>query len=233
LSDIQRALVAYGDPASRVTSLRQSGALAPARRLDRQLGSREPSRVLTEWRAVTTAAYTLGVQIAAYDREMRRAAEIVRVRGRLRDLPTQLPLRDGRLIVAEAGVGSLDLLLEAVGVLSMVLLSDPVQLLLTADALLGKVRNARAFLNRRADPLASVSAREALEVLRAFGSSDMGEPDTQIIVSRGEKQALDRQPKLGTQARATLVTDQFHAEGGRITHVRIRDDGTADIVVIE
>jgi hypothetical protein len=70
----------------------------------------------------------------------------------------------------------------------MVLLSDPVQLLLTADALLGKARNVRVWLNREDDPLASISTRDAPEVLRSVAptaaSGAHGGPDAVIEVTK-------------------------------------------------
>jgi hypothetical protein len=179
------------------------------------------------------------MELADYDRECRRAVALLRLRGRIVHLPRPIPLRDGHLTVVDAAAGSVDLVIEAVGVVALVLTSNPVQLLLTADAILGKVRSVRAWMRQRSDPLAGVSARNALAVLREFGSIEdapgIGQADHVIRAkskARHESYATDDLvlPEAGVDFQ---LTKDRRARGHRITHIRARPDGTIDILLIE
>jgi hypothetical protein len=79
------------------------------------------------------------------DREFRRAAAIVGARA-YHGLPAPLSTRYGGLSIREANVGSLELILDPYGVLRDLLLSDPLQMAVTAYALLGGARKILARL---------------------------------------------------------------------------------------
>jgi hypothetical protein len=144
-------------------------------------------------------------------------------------------LRDGRFEIVAASAGSLEVVFDAVGLLAMVLLSNPVQLLLTADALLGHLRSARVWMRRRSDPLTGISARDAVTVLRAFGAAGwraLGDPDAEVVPRRRESVAEPLTPTVDPNI-SDLTSIGGVAGARRITHLRISPDGTVDVIVIE
>lgn len=172
---------------ARYLALRASGALADARRFDAQIRAARWSSASIAWRTPARGATTAGRQLHQFDRELRRATAIVRASS-FRQLPGPLSLRDGRLEIREAQAGSLDLVLDALGIVSLVLLSNPVQLVLTTRALLGDALRVRGWLAgvgraTAGDPQLSidlpdggrVSAKHRLEVrgYRPDGSIDV------------------------------------------------------------
>ena len=92
------------------------------------------------------------------DRELRRAAAFVQGWQEDRPLPRPLTVQQGGLDISSSSAGSFDAVLQAVGAVSMVLLSDPVQLLLTAQALISEPFTLKAWLRRRhGDPIGAPS----------------------------------------------------------------------------
>lgn len=235
------ALVPSDDEAlDRYLRLRGSGGLAPARDFDRQLGTGPiptSSRTLVSVAAVDL--YHAGVGLALLDRELRRATVLVRRKGRIDELPRPLALADGRLRIREASAGSLDILVDPLGAMADVLLSHPVQLLLTAGALIGWVRTVRGWVRQSGDLLADVSARQALEILREFGrgpTGKIGEPSEVIDGRRRPRRKRHRAPEVEQAAPAIPqleLPDGSRASANRIVHVRIYDDGTQDILTLE
>jgi hypothetical protein len=93
------------------------------------------------------------------DRELRRAAAIVQGWQEDQPLPRPVSAQQGHLEIASSSAGSFDAILGAVGVVSMVLLSDPVQLLLTTQALIAAPFSVKAWLGRKhGEPLATPTA---------------------------------------------------------------------------
>jgi len=139
---------------SRYRALRSSDAYAQARKLDDQLRQSKPTETQLRWHSPTASAYRVGADLQVLDRELRRAAAIVVGWQEDSPLPRPVPAQQGHLEISSSAAGSFDAVLDAVGVVSMVLLSDPVQLLLTAQALIAVPFSVRAWLKRKhTDPL--------------------------------------------------------------------------------
>jgi hypothetical protein len=140
---------------SRYRALRAGRAYAQVRDLDARIRESEPVETELLWHSPTASAYRVGADLQVLDRELRRAAAIVREWQEDRPLPRPLPVQKGGLDIESSSVGSFDAVLQAVGAVSLVLLSDPVQLLLTAQALIAEPFSVKAWLKRkRADPAA-------------------------------------------------------------------------------
>jgi hypothetical protein len=234
-------LAVSGSELERVTELRRGGSLAPARRLDRLLSEREPAHTITIWQSPSTTAYEVGTELANYDRECRRAVALLRKRGRIEELPRPVAIRDGHFVIVDASASSLDLVIDAVGILGLVLLSDPVQLLLTADAILGRARSVRAWLHRRSDPLDGISARQAIQLLHEFGElgliPGLGSADREIEVLRRPTSFPAVEAPVAQPAEYDVLGGEAHlsrhARGHSVTHIRVAPDGTVDILLIE
>jgi hypothetical protein len=135
----------------RYLSLRGSGVLARARRFDDRVRAAEWATAEIYWRSSDGSATRAARQLYRLDREIRRATAIVHAT-RFRGLPPPTPLRDGRLEIQRASAGSLDLVLSAIGIVSIVLLSQPVQLLMTTRALVGDGIRVVAWLGHMGSP---------------------------------------------------------------------------------
>jgi hypothetical protein len=136
---------------SRYRALRASDAFARVRDLDAQLRLSEPIETELLWHSPTASAYRVGADLQVLDRELRRAAALVRDWRADRPLPRPVPAKEGGLEIESSSAGSFDAVLQAVGAVSVVLLSDPVQLLLTAQALISEPFSVKAWFKRRHD----------------------------------------------------------------------------------
>lgn len=134
----------------RYLALRSSGAIAKARRFDARVRERAWQSAQIRWRTPERNATRAARQLYRLDLEIRRATNVLRSRS-FRELPPAIPLRDGGLEIREANAGSLDVVLQAVGIVSLVLLSNPVQLALTTRALVGDALRLRAWLGGRSE----------------------------------------------------------------------------------
>ena len=144
---------------SRYRALRSGRAYEQARDLDARIRQSEPVETELVWHSPTASAYRVGADLQVLDRELRRAATLVRDWQEDRRLPRPLPVQQGGLDIESSSVGSFDAVLQAVGAVSMVLLSDPVQLLLTAQALIAEPFSLKAWLKRRrGDPIGPATA---------------------------------------------------------------------------
>jgi hypothetical protein len=140
-------------------ALRSSGAFAEARGLDVQLRASTPVETQLLWHSPTASAYRVGADLQVLDRELRRAAAIVTDWQEGLPLPKPLPAQQGHLEIASSEAGSFDAVLAAVGIVSTVLLSDPVQCLLTAQALISAPFSLKAWLkHRHGDPIGPPTA---------------------------------------------------------------------------
>ena len=144
---------------SRYRALRSSRIYAQARELDVQLRQSAPIETQLIWHSPTASVYRVAYDLQVLDRELRRAAILVQGWHEDRPLPRPLPVKQGHLDIESSSVGSFDAALVAVGVMSMVLLSDPVQLLLTAQALMAAPFRIKAWLKRKqGDPIGPPTA---------------------------------------------------------------------------
>lgn len=121
--------------------------------------------VQVAWHADYVSATQIGRRIAELDREVRRAATDTQHA----DSPTRVPRpQDGGLAFVDAAPGSADILFDVFGFVRDVLASDALKVLLTAIGLTGAIGKVWGYLFRDRDPLAGVSGREVLEILRAY-----------------------------------------------------------------
>jgi len=217
---------------------RHRGSLAAARRLDSDLDRESPVSSFLTWSSRQETAYSSAAQFAQFDRELRRATAIVRAERRVEFPPSPVSLSDGGLSFREARVGSLEFALDAFGLVAMVLLSDPVQLLLTTQALLGKAVRVRAWLENRGDPLSGVSARGALAVLKEFERyRDTRTPSRVIEPRRRISSQHPPEDHSGGDASLVDVSDDRTVVKGSPTHrihvFRQYPDGRVDLISIE
>jgi hypothetical protein len=144
---------------SLIRDLRASAGYEQARRLDALLRESEPATTELTWHSPTASAYRVGADLQVLDRELRRAAAIVANWQEGEPLPRPVSAQQGHLEISSSSAGSFDAVLGAVGVVSMVLLSDPVQLLLTTQALIAAPFSVKAWLKRkRSEPLPEPTA---------------------------------------------------------------------------
>jgi hypothetical protein len=222
----------------RYLAARRRGELSHGRRFDRSLSEREAQSALLIWRVGGRGAYHSAAAIARYDREVRRATAIIRERGTTESLPAPLPLVDGGLAIEGARAGSLDLVMTTYGLVTLVMLNDPLQLLITADWLLGRRAVVRAWVGRKEDSLRGISARNALDVLDEFGrlSTRLGQPDASMRVgppaSVEEEASVLEDPGRAGDALMELPGG-LRSQGTHLTLIRLDRDGAIDVVIAE
>lgn len=162
-----------------MASYRQRAAVRQARDYDRWIRGREIEAIWLRYRLLPAAQLTrIGNAVADFDREMRRAAVVVSAPWGDRGVPRPLPVQHAGLRIVAARSGSLDLLLDGTGGVASALLSTPVQLLLTTQALVGNAARIRVWWGRRTDIARRISLQDALDVyerLEAFRRSHSGE----------------------------------------------------------
>jgi hypothetical protein len=230
----------------RYRRLRRSGRLAPARRLDEEIRGNKASGAYMLISVNSPAIYSAGIALADIDRELRRTAALISRRS-VDQLPRPVPLREGRLELVDAGPGSFEVVTTGVGVLSFILLSHPVQTFMTLGTLIGQVRSIQVWLRVRRDPLAKISAKDALAVLKAYrelpdAASDLG-PPTQHLEARNPPTSDQTRSDDGSliegdvdagpsQARLELPGG-IRISGTRIVYARQGLDGTSEVVVVE
>jgi hypothetical protein len=225
------------DARARYLRLRSRDGLIPAKRIDDELRATEANESFALVSVDSGRAYSVGQVLVELDRELRRAAALVQQSGKVESLPRPIPQREGGLEIIDAAPGSFDAIVQGVGVISVVLLSQPVQTLLTLSALIGKIRSIQVWLKQRNDPLARISARDALHVLKEFDAYSIagGELGPGRSLDAGGGSTVDKQ----FAARATAPGVRLDLPGGvraqvtRIVYVRLNADGTRDFIVAE
>lgn len=182
-----------------MASYRQRAAVRQARDFDRWIGGREVEAIWLRYRLLPTGQLTrVGNAVADFDREMRRAAAVVSAPWGNRGVPRPLPVQRAGLRIIAARSGSLDLLLDGTGAVASVLLSAPVQLLLTTQALLGNAARVRVWWGRRTDIAQRISLQDGLDVyerLEAFRRTHSGELPREVE----ERDQLSAPPRLPSQ----------------------------------
>jgi len=235
---------------------RSEGSLI--RDLDEVLGTREVERTTTILVFGETQVGPLGASLTELDRELRRTVatldpvhaagvdsifiagmsseeienfyreKLRRGRGRPRPVGTD---RAG-LKITGAEAGSTQFVVEALGLLVTVLISQPVNAFATALTFLDSWGHIRVWLGQRRDPLAKISARNALQVLREFQvdpGRTLGPSEPNAVISVTPDDFDDHRPMKAS----IRLPDGTEVAGRRITHVRNNHDGTQDIIHVE
>lgn len=197
----------------RLRALQSDSILERARDLDRALSERVPSQTVVYWRATPTQASALGYRLATFDRECRRATRILTAPSA--QLPRPERMSRAGFEVTDAGPGSLELVLLALGVTADVLLSRPVQLILTTRALIGDVRRVASWVGRQLP----ISSRPSLREIRATVES---------VLQEREDAALEAPVEIAWDDHGPVVRGAVDA-----TVLRIYPDGSIDVVQFE
>lgn len=241
-----------------IDSLLQGEEASLAGHLDRALGEKDCESSFTLLALAQIEAGRVAARLSELDRELRRcvallapitAADIdsiwVRRRSeeevdtaiarRLRRqdrLPLPVAIERGGLYIRGASSGSLNFLIEGASAVAALLASQPVTTFLALLGLFDKWGRIRVWLSKRSDPLAKMSAKDALAVLKAFerGSAqiiDWETPDHDIEI--GTTRTTDHRRRAGV----VTLPDGTHVIGRRILHVRKNADGSQDILHVE
>jgi hypothetical protein len=121
----------------RLEKVAASDAMALARNLDLELRSEATGGSLVYWEEASALAAIGGARLADFDREARRVTALL---SGDREAATAIarpePIGRAGFNVVDSATGSLDFLLAPMGLTAVVLMSDPVQFLLTTQALL-------------------------------------------------------------------------------------------------
>jgi hypothetical protein len=151
-----------------------------ARREDQAIRELEPSQTITIITLPDPRLSRIGALITSTDRELRRTVTILGggASGFGVDAftvgkgpgvrPRPISSLDGGLWISDAEAGSLHFIAVPFGMLMNLLLSRPVSAFVTAVTLWGSAGQIRTWRSRRKDPLEGITARQALEVLKAF-----------------------------------------------------------------
>lgn len=127
----------------------------------------EPTKTYTVFETDTSQVTRLGLDLVQFDRELRRAAQLLGGSQRgLRSLPPPLPVRQGGMRVREVDVKSTETLVQAYGLVQDVLLSNPLQLFLAAQALRQNAARVRVWFRRQAPGVSLDGLREIAHILR-------------------------------------------------------------------
>lgn len=213
-----------------------------ARQLDRLMP--EPAKTYTIFETETSQATRLGADLVDLDRELRRATVVLAGSMTVRrHIPSPLPVSEGGLTIREVDVGSTETLVEAYGVVRDLLLSHPLQLLLTTQALRHNAAVIRAWFRQELPGVSVKGLREVMEILRhgppskprsipkeaspasaPRSRSDLKEA-TQVLV------AEEREPD-GSELRVEL-RGPHPTRQRRIRHLREHSDGIEYIEIEE
>jgi hypothetical protein len=147
--------------------------------------------------------------MVAFDREARRATRMLLTGESAKVRP--LPMSQGGFQVREASTGSVDFIFDAIGQTAQVLLSDPVQLILTTRALIGDVRWLGTWLSRRI-----YKSQPSLPEIRSMVQDVLAEQADERIETPAQIAWDEHGPQVRGAVDATVI--------------RIYPDGTADYV---
>ena len=121
------------DLLKRIHALEQSGIMREAKTLDDSVRETRPVAATLYWEVNSSLASIAAYRLGDFDREARRATEWI-----LKDspnLPRPLPIGRAGFDTIDSATGSFDVLLGPIGLTAAVILSNPVQFLLTVQAL--------------------------------------------------------------------------------------------------
>jgi hypothetical protein len=221
---------------------------------DREIALRRPSSVAIVLTSRSSRMTDVGRIIARTDRELRRSATILRSNryyvGTEWDRPTPISPNSGGLTLIDAVPGSIHVLLEAYGKIQSLLVSKPLQALTTLLALEQGFSNIRFWSPRKKDPLAGISARQALEVLKAYGGDTgrlMREDSPNLVIEidkAKEEREVFRHPELPENVAVTGApsplaevrvsrSGEVIIRGQRLTCILEHPDGSQSIIFLD
>jgi hypothetical protein len=174
-----------------------------ASRLDDEWRARGPGETYLFWEFDPPLLSEVGYRLVEFDKEARR--ESARGTGGATDRVRPLRIGEAGFRVVDASPGSLDLLVQAIGVTDQVLRSDPVQFVIHVVAGVQAIRAIRSWIGRRGKIDGKISAEACREILAAADDQSVGWDDH------------------GPHVRAP----------GRVTIFRQYPDGSYDMVMVE
>ncbi len=194
--------------------------------LDREL--RRTLRILDPVRA----SGVTGIFIAGMTRDDIETMYRQKSRRGSSQLPSPAPLTYGGLRVTDASIGSAHFVVEAYSFLEELLTSRPLIAFTTLLTIMQSYGSIRVWMNLRSDPLAKISSRNALRILREFGNrperaAEDAQPELDVPFYGGEAQSP------GPPSSVLTLPDGTRVASRRITHIRINADGTQDIIQAE
>jgi hypothetical protein len=177
--------------------------LAQAARLDSALRERGPAETYLFWEFDPPLLSEVGYRLVEFDKEARR--ESGRGSGEHADRGRPLRIGEAGFRVVDASPGSLDLLVQAIGVTEQIIRSDPVQFVIHVIAGFQAIRAVRSWIGRRGTIKGKITAEDCRNILAAAEEQSVGWDD------HGP-----------------------HVKGpGRVTIFRQYADGSYDMVMVE
>jgi hypothetical protein len=218
---------------------------------DQDIASHKPSNVSVILTSRSSRMTDVGRIITRTDRELRRAATIFKSDsydlGTESNRPIPIAPNLGGLTLVDATSGSFHMLLEAWGQIQSLLTSKPLQAITALISLEQGFGDIHFWPRRKKDPLEGMSARQALDVLKAYGGDTrrlMGKdrPNLEIEIkqAKGEDE-LFTHPELpgypGVADASSVLTEvkvsrsgEVVVRGQRITCIINHPDGSQSIV---
>lgn len=186
------------------------------RSLDREMRLTEPTQISIILATESSRLTRIGNLLTNTDRELRRVTKIVGVNQNLPDTaysfgtvsrrPSPIGPWAGGLQVEDANIGSLYLLVKAYGYVLSLLTSKPVAALTALITLSQGAGSIHLWPRRRHDPLAGVSARQLLDIIKELG----GNP-AELLGGYARSLEISTRPAISEFAQEE--DDQEHASG--------------------
>lgn len=231
--------------------------MSRARQFDASLRSREIVGSRTSIYLAYAELGRVAARLTELDRELRRASGILapeaaagvdslfvarEAEGELRTaflekrrkgrgLPPPVPVERAGFEIEAAETGSFELSLEAIGVLGLVLSSEPVTTFLTTMSLLDRWARLRAWVRDRQkkDVMDRITGRELMQINEELRRERFPtlQPDLDIELDPHPPHVHRARPAMIRQQDGTLVV------GRSITHITTNADGTETIIYVE
>ena len=206
----------------------RSGEGDNIRNYDQAIASREASDISVILTSSSSDMTQVGSLISTTDREFRRAVAIFDpdyyYLRESQAYPRPISPNYGGLEIVDAAPGSFYMLLKAWGAVESLLTSKPIQALTAAVTLSQGFGTIRFWQRRKKDPLEGISARQALDAIKAFGGDAVkimqgDRPDLEIEIQQVDDEAelVARPEPPGYEAGVDLPT--------RVAEIRVGPSG--------
>jgi hypothetical protein len=220
------------------------------RQYDQEMASEPPVNFSLVLSSRSSRMADIGSLITQTDREVRRGVTIFMGErdylGEEGNRPRPISPNYGGLRVADAAPGSLHMLLEAYGEAVTLLNSKPLQALIAALTLYQSGGSIRLWRRRKKDPLAGISARQLLEIIKEYGGDTQNlmrgqNPDLKIEMQEAgdEVQSYAEVLKMREDISPHILSgreDRFSEiiqRGRRITYISNYPDGSQNIIYVD